>query len=57
MRSQNQKNKKKTKNSEKNVNENNKRLRNYCHQKDIVSIDNSNITENSLEVKKLYLTL
>ena len=57
MRSQDQKNKKKSKNSDKNVNETNNRLRNYFRQKDIVYIDNSNITEDSLEVKKLYLTL
>ena len=33
------------KNLDKNVTESNKRLRNYCRQKDIDYIDNSNITE------------
>ena len=35
---------------DKNVDETNKRLRNYCCQKDIDYIDNSKITENQLEV-------
>ena len=39
------------KNLDKNVTETNKRLRNYCHQKDIAYIDNSNISK---EVKKLH---
>ena len=43
------------KNLDKNVTETNKRLRNYCRQKDIDIIDNSNITEDSLGVKKLHL--
>ena len=43
------------KNLDKNVTETNKRLRNYCRQKDIDFIDNSNITEDSLGVKKLHL--
>ena len=43
------------KNLDKNVTETNKRLRNYCRQKDIDYIDNSNITEDSLGVKKLHL--
>ena len=43
------------KNLDKNVTETNKRPRNYCHQKDIDYIDNSNITEDSLGVKKLHL--
>ena len=38
---------------DKSVTETNKRLRNYCRQKDC--IDNSNITEDSLGVKKLHL--
>ena len=40
---------------DKNVTETNKRLRNYCRQKDIDYIDNSNITEDSLGVMKLHL--
>ena len=43
------------KNLDKNVTETNKRLRNYCRQKDIDYIDNSNITEDSLGVMKLHL--
>ena len=43
------------KNLDKNVTETNKRLMNYCCQKDIDYIDNSNITEDSLGVKKLHL--
>ena len=43
------------KNLDKNVTETNKRLKNYCHQKDIGYIDNSNITEDSLGIKKLHL--
>ena len=43
------------KNLDKNVTETNKRLRNYCRQKDIDYIGNSNITEDSLGVKKLRL--
>ena len=43
------------KNLDKNVTETNKRLRNYCRQKDIDYIDNSNITQDSLGVKKLHL--
>ena len=43
------------KNLDKNVTETNKRLRNYCRQKDIDFTDNSNITEDSLGVKKLHL--
>ena len=43
------------KNLDKNVTETNKRLRNYCRQKDIDIIDNSNITEDSLGIKKLHL--
>ena len=31
------------------------RLKNYCRQKDIGYIDNSNITEDSLRIKKLHL--
>ena len=36
------------KNLDKNVTENNKRLKNYCRQKDIGYIDNYSITEDSL---------
>ena len=43
------------KNLDKNVTETNKRLRNYCRQKDIDYTDNSNITEDSLRVKRLHL--
>ena len=43
------------KNLGKNVTETNRRLRNYCRQKDIDYIDDSNITEDSLGVKKLHL--
>ena len=43
------------KNLDKNVTETNKRLRNYCCQKDIDYIDNSNITKYSLGIKKLHL--
>ena len=43
------------KNLDSNVTETNKRLRNYCRQKDIDYINNSNITEDSLGVKKLHL--
>ena len=43
------------KNLDKNVTETNKRLNNYCRQKDIDYIDNSNITEDSLGIKKLHL--
>ena len=43
------------KNLGKNVTETNKRLKNYCRQKDIGYIDNSNITEDSLGIKKLHL--
>ena len=43
------------KNLDKNVTETNKRLKNYCRQKDIGYIDNSNITEESLGIKKLHL--
>ena len=43
------------KNLDTNVTETNKRLRNYCRQKDIDYIDNSNIAEDSLGVKKLHL--
>ena len=43
------------KNLDKNVTETNKRLKNYCRQKDIDYIDNSNITEDSLGIKKLHL--
>ena len=43
------------KNLDENITETNKRLRNYCCQKDIDCIDNSNITEDSLVVKKLHL--
>ena len=42
------------KNLDKNVTETNKRLKNYCRQKDIGYIDNSNITEDSLGIKHLY---
>ena len=42
------------KNLDQNVTETNKRLKNYCHQKDIGYIDNSNITEDSLGIKHLY---
>ena len=40
------------KNLDKNVTETNKRLKNYCRQKDI---GYSNITEDSLGIKKLHL--
>ena len=43
------------KNLDKNVTETNKRLKNCCHQKDIGYIDNSNITEDLLGIKKLHL--
>ena len=43
------------KNLDKNVTETNKRLKNCCHQKGIGYIDNSNITEDSLGIKKLHL--
>ena len=43
------------KNLDSNVTETNKRLRNYCRQKDIDNINNSTITEDSLGVKKLHL--
>ena len=43
------------KNLDTNVTETNKRLRNYCRQKDIDHIDNSYITEDSLGVKKPHL--
>ena len=43
------------KNLDKNVTETNKRLRNYCRQKDIDYIDDSNITEDLLGIKKLHL--
>ena len=43
------------KNLDKNVTETNKRLKNYCRQKDIGYIGNSNITEDSLGIKKLHL--
>ena len=43
------------KNLDKNVTETNKRLKNYCRQKDIGYIDNSNITEDSLGIKKLHV--
>ena len=43
------------KNLDKNVAETNKRLRNYCRQNNIKYIDNSNITQDSLRVKKLLL--
>ena len=43
------------KNLDKNVTETNKRLKNYCRQKGIGYIDNSNITEDSLGIKKLHL--
>ena len=43
------------KNLDRNITETNKRLRSYCCQKDIDYIDNSNITEDSLGVKKLHL--
>ena len=38
------------KNLNKNVTETNKRLRNYCRQKDVDYIDNSNIIEDSLGI-------
>ena len=44
----------KKKNLDKNVTEINKRLKNYYRQKDIDYIDNSNITEDSLGIKKLF---
>ena len=43
------------KNLDKNVTETNKKLKNYCLQKDIGYTDNTNITEDSLEIKKLHL--
>ena len=43
------------KNLDKNFTETNKRLRNYCRQKDSDYNDISNITEDSLGVKKLHL--
>ena len=43
------------KNLDKNITETNKRVRNYCRQKEFDYIDNSNITEDSLGVKKLHL--
>ena len=43
------------KNLDKNVTENNKRLKNYCRQKDIGYIDNYSIAEDSLGIKKLHL--
>ena len=42
------------KNLDKNITETNKRLKNYCRQKDIGYIDNSSITEDSLGIKKLH---
>ena len=42
-------------NLDQNVTETNKILSNYCRQKDIDHIGNSNITEDSLGVKKLQL--
>ena len=47
------------KNLDKNVTETNKRLKNYCRQKDIGYIDNSNITEDSYQdsgypIEKIY---
>ena len=42
-------------NLDKNFTETNKRLKNYCRQKDIGYIDNGNITEDSLAIKKLHL--
>ena len=44
----------KKKNLDKNVTEINKRLKNYYRQKDIDYIDNNNITEDSLGIKKLF---
>ena len=41
-------------NLDKNATETNKRLKNYCRQKGIGYIDNSNITEDSLGIKHLY---
>ena len=43
------------KNLDRNVTETNKRLRNYCCQEDIDYVDNSDITEDSLGVKRLHL--
>ena len=43
------------KNLDKNVTEANKKLRNYCRQKDIDYTDNNNITEDSFGIKKLHL--
>ena len=40
---------------DKNITETNKRLKNCCRQKDIDYIDNSNVTEDSLGIKKLHL--
>ena len=42
-------------NLDKNVTKTNKKLNNHCGQKDIDYLDNSNITENLLGVKKLHL--
>ena len=42
------------KNLDKNFTETNKKLNNYCRQKDIGYIDNSNVTEDSLGIKKLH---
>ena len=43
------------KNLDKNVTETNERLKNFCRQKDIGLIDNGNITEGPLGIKKLHL--
>ena len=43
------------KNLDKSVTETNKRLKNYCRQKGIYYIDNSNIKVDSLGIKKLHL--
>ena len=43
------------KNLDKNVTEINKRLKNYCRQKDIGYLHNSNITEDSSGIKNLHL--
>ena len=45
----------KIENLDKNVTETNKILKNYCRQKDIDYIDNSNWTEDLLGIKKLHL--
>ena len=42
------------KNLDKNVTETNKRLKNYCRQKDIGYIDSSNITEDSLGIRNSF---